>query len=127
MARPQNPILDRLERKAKQSKAYHASPKLEKKLATKVGGYRTAGSGNKIEKGDVRKRGVVRMEHKATQAASFRVTSEMLEKLELAARGCDEIPIMVIEFLDDRGRSFQRELAVLPLSDLLELIDDRTS
>ena len=127
MGRPQNPILDRLERKGKQSKAYHASPKLEKKLAAKVGGYRTAGSGNKREKGDVRKRGIARIEHKATQAGSFRVTAEMLEKLELAARGCDEMPIMVVEFLDDRGRSFQRELAILPLSDLLELIDDRAS
>lgn len=124
MGRPQNPILDKLEQKGKQSKAYHASPKLEKKLATKVGGYRTAGSGNKREKGDVRKRGVTRLEHKATQAASFRVTTEMLEKLELAARGCDEIPIMVIDFLDDRGRSFQKEIAILPLSDLLELLHD---
>lgn len=121
--RPQNPLVAKVQQQGKQSKAYHASPKLEKKLAKKVGGFRTVGSGNKREKGDVRKHGVARIEHKATQAASFRVTLEMLEKIELAARGCDEIPIMVIDFLDDRGRSVQKEIAVLPFSDLAELID----
>lgn len=119
-----NPLLDRLDRKATQSKAYHASSGLEKKLAKKVGGYRTSGSGNKKEKGDVRKRGVMRLEHKATQHKSFSVTIDMLEKIELAARGCDEIPIMVIEFLDDRGKTFEKEIALLPLSDLMDLIDD---
>lgn len=121
--RPQNPILARLAGKATQSKAYHASPKLEKKLATRTGGYRTAGSGNKREKGDVRVRGVTRIEHKATGADSFRVTKAMLEKIELAGRGCNELPILVIDFLDKRGRSNGHELAVLPLKDLLDLID----
>lgn len=121
--RPQNPALARLERNAKQSKAYHASPKLEKKMAKRVGGYRTAGSGSKREKGDVRVRGVTRIEHKATSKQSFRVTLEILEKIELAARGCDEIPILVIDFLDDRGRSVQKEIAVLPFSDLMDLLN----
>ncbi len=119
----QNPILDRIDQDGKQSRAYHASPKLEKKTAKRVGGYVTTGSGNKREKGDIRKRGVTRIEHKATQHASFRVTLEMLEKIELAARGCDEIPILVVEFLDDRGHSIEKEIAVLPWSDLLNLLD----
>lgn len=122
--RSQNPILDRLEQKGKQSKAYHASSGLEKKLAKKVGGYRTSGSGNKLEKGDVRLRGVMRLEHKATQNKSFSVTREMLEKIELAARGCDEIPILVVEFLDERGASTGIQVAITPLRDILDLIDD---
>ena len=124
-SRTQNPILARLERDGKQSKAYRASPKLEKKLAKRAGGYRTSGSGNQKEKGDVRVKGVTRIEHKGTKNQSFRVTTEMLEKIELAARGCDEIPIMVIDFLDDRGRSFQKEIAVLPFKDLLDLLHDK--
>lgn len=122
--RPQNPILVRLEREAKQSKAYRASPKLEKNLATRAGGYRTAGSGSKKEKGDVRVKSVMRIEHKGTQAASFRVTKEMLNKIELAGRGCDEIPIFVVDFLDERGNSTGQEIACIPFQDLLDLIND---
>ena len=122
--RPQNPILDRLERQSKQSKAYHASPKLEKGLAKRLNGYRTSGSGNKKEKGDVRVKGITRVEHKATQAASFRVTKEMLDKIENAGRGCDEVPVLVVDFLDERGNSQKREIAVLPFQDLLDLLDD---
>lgn len=121
--RPQNPLMDRLEHRGKQSKAYHASSGLEKKLAKAVGGYRTSGSGNKREKGDVRLRGVVRIEHKATQNKSFSVTREMLQKIELAARGCDEIPILVVEFLDERGHSTGIKVALTPFQDILDLLD----
>lgn len=121
--RSQNPILDRIERKAKQSKAYHASKGLEQSIAKHVGGRRTAGSGNKLTKGDVRKNGVMRIEHKGTCADSFRVTYSMLEKIELAARGCDELPILVVEFLDERGRSRNMKVAVIPFQDLLDLMD----
>lgn len=121
--RPQSPLLSRLEHQGKQSKAYHASPKLEKKLAARTRGYRTTGSGSKLEKGDIRVKGVTRIEHKGTGAKSFRVTKEMLDKLENAARLCDEIPIFTVDFLDNRGRSKGNEIAVLPLKDLLDLID----
>lgn len=127
MSRSRNPILDRLEKKGKQSKAYRASPRLEKKLAKKTKGYTTTGSGNKKEKGDVRVRGIARMEHKATQAASFRVTKEMLDKIELAGRGCDELPVLVVDFLDERGRTTGQEIACIPLQDLLDLIDENTA
>lgn len=121
--RPQNPLLDRIEHLGKQSKAYHASKGLEKALAEKVGGRRTAGSGNKKEKGDVRLNGVLRIEHKATQKKSFSVTLEMLEKIELAARGCDEIPLLVVEFLDERGVSTGYKIACVPFQDIMDLID----
>lgn len=121
--RSQNPLLDLVEHRGKQSKAYHASKGLEKNLAKTVGGRRTAGSGNKKEKGDVRLNGVMRIEHKATQKKSFSVTKEMLEKIELAARGCDEIPILVVEFLDERGDSTGYKVACVPFQDILDLID----
>lgn len=121
--RSQNPVLERLEHKAKQSKAYHASSGLETEVAKKVGGRRTAGSGNKKEKGDVRLNGVLRIEHKATQNKSFSVTRDMLEKIELAGRGCDEIPILVVEFLDKRGKPTGIQVAITPFQDLLDLLD----
>jgi hypothetical protein len=112
----------KLAHQGKQSKAYHASAGLEKDLAKRAGGYRTAGSGNKKEKGDVRVKGVTRMEHKGTQHDSFRVTKKMLEKLELAGRGCDELPIFVVDFLNERGASTGQEIACIPLKDLMDLI-----
>lgn len=124
--RDTNPLLARLDHKAKQSKAYHASPKLERKLAKTVGGHRTSGSGNKREKGDVRKRGVMRIEHKATQHDSFRVTKTMLQKIELAATGCDEVPMLTIEFLDKRGDS-EGAIACLRLEDALRLLNNETT
>lgn len=122
-----NPLLDKLDHKAKQSKAYHASKKLEKKAAKRIGGYTTLGSGNKNEKGDVRKRGVTRIEHKATQAASFRVTTAMLDKLQHASMGCDEIPILVVDFLDERGNSTGREIACVPYDQLVDMLDAGTT
>ena len=116
-----------VEHKGKQSKAYHASRGLEKKIAKDVGGRRTTGSGNKLEKCDVRLNGVLRIEHKATGNKSFSVTREMLEKIELAARGCDEIPILVVEFLDERGKSTGIKVAITPFQDILDLIDDASS
>lgn len=123
--RSQNPLLDRLDQKGKQSAAYHASAGLEKKLAKRAGGHRTAGSGNKKEKGDVRVHGVTRMEHKGTKHNSFRVTKDMLEKLELAGRACDEMPIFVVDFLNERGQSSGNEIACIPLKDLMDLIDEK--
>ena len=125
--RPQSPLLSRLERDGRQGAAYHASKGLESGLAAKVGGRRTAGSGNKLEKGDVRKYGVMRIEHKGTVKQSFRVSKAMLEKIELAARGCDELPIFTVDFLDELGKSHGHEIACLPLKDLLDLIDAQTA
>jgi len=123
----QNPALARIEKRSSQSETYHASPGLEKTLAKKAGGYRTAGSGNKHEKGDVRVRGVTRIEHKATKHDSFRVTKEMLDKIELAGRGCDEVPILVVEFVDEQGKPCREPIAVLPLQDILDLLDEGTT
>lgn len=117
-----NPAIARMQRRARQPNSYWKSPKLEKKLAERVGGRRTSGSGNKREKGDVRKKGIARLEHKATQNKSFSVTREMLEKITLAGMGSNEVPAMIIEFLDVYGNS-EGELAVIPVADLIRLLE----
>jgi len=124
---PKNPHLDRLDRpERRQSTAYRKSKKLEKRTAKKTGGYVTIGSGNKNEKGDVRIRGIARIEHKATQKKSFSITREMLDKIEHASMGHGEIPAVVVEFLDERGNSI-KQVAVIPFQDLAELINDPTT
>lgn len=97
-----------------QSKAYHRSPKQERELARRGGGRVTPGSGRGNQKGDVKKYGgVIRIEAKCTQAKSFSITRDMLEKIEEAALPNGEIPAIVVEFLDKDGNPVQ-EVAVVP-------------
>jgi hypothetical protein len=124
--RPTNPALARLERVGKQSTAYHQSAKLEKQTAAKFKGYRTAGSGNKREKGDVRVNGIARLEHKATCRKSFSVTRDMIDKISNAGVGCDEVPAVIVEFLDDQGKP-THAIACIPLDALQELINNASS
>ncbi|QXN71135.1 holliday junction resolvase [Rhodobacter phage RcDurkin] len=123
--REANPLLARLGKQINdietKAPAYRASRGLEKKLAIRVGGKVTPGSGNKTTKGDVRKTGIARLEHKATCHASFRVTREMIDKIEGAAVGCGEIPAIVVELLDAEGKP-SLAIACIPLSALEELI-----
>jgi translation elongation factor EF-Tu-like GTPase len=86
---------------------------MERELATRIGGKITVGSGNKMEKGDVRLKRVVRIEAKTTKNKSFSVTLDMIQKIEDAALGADEIPIIVVEFNDNNGKKL-REVAVIP-------------
>lgn len=76
-------------------------------------GRRTAGSGSKMEKGDVRIPGVMRIEAKTTKHKSFSVTLEMIEKIEDAALPATEIPAIVVEFNDGNGRKL-KEVAIVP-------------
>lgn len=115
-----NPMLDRIDRASSQSPAYHRAPKQEKELAKRVKGHRVPQSGAGIRKGDVSKRGIVRIEAKTTQAKSFSVTREMVEKITLAALGMDEIPVIVIEFLDAHGNK-ENEVAIVPANFLDDL------
>lgn len=117
-----NPLLNRLEHKAKQSTGYWQSPKKEKKLALRVGGRTTSASGSKFEKGDVRKVGVARLEHKLTQNKSFSVTREMVEKVVNASAACEEIAAIVVEFIDKNTGKSEGELAVIPMADLERLL-----
>lgn len=74
-----------------------------------------------MEKGDVRIKGVMRIEAKTTKHKSFAVTMEMIEKIEHAALPATEIPAIVIEFNDGHGRRL-KEVAVLPTY-ALELVN----
>ena len=69
----------------------------EKRVAERIGGALTRGSGSGNEKGDARLKGVVTIECKTTKARSFSVTPEILDKLEAATFGSGEIPILQVE------------------------------
>jgi len=94
----------------------------ERELAKRVGGQVTVGSGNKDVKGDVRKKRVMRIEAKTTGNKSFSVTREIIRKIEEAALASDELPALVVEFIDGKGK-VQSSVAVVPLY-VLEMITD---
>ena len=118
-----NPMLDRLAKKAKQPQSYWAAPKKEKKLAIRVGGRTTNASGAKNEKGDVRKVGIARLEHKTCQRKSFSVTREMIEKIVSASLACGEVAAIVVEFVNPVSGKSEGEVAVIPVDDLIRLLN----
>jgi len=117
-----NPFLERVEKDARKSQGYLRSPKQERQLAKRTKGTTTSNSGAGKTKGDVRVKGIARIEAKCTQNKSFSVTRDMIEKITNAATFNDEIPAIVIEFLDRDGKP-DSEVAVIPVTDLLRLID----
>lgn len=98
------------------------SIKQESTRAKKLGGYVTKGSGNGREKGDVRKRGVVRVECKTTTKNSFSVTLEMLNKIHMAAITCNELPVLEVEFIDSQGKVL-RSVCIVPSYFIDEVFD----
>lgn len=110
--------------KTHSTKAHGRAPKQEKLLAARYGGWTTPGSGSKSQKGDIKKAvGFIRIEAKTTSKKSFSLTRKLFEKIETAAMSCNEIPVFVIEFLDDNGKPVHT-LAVLREEDLHELVAD---
>lgn len=106
-------FLRRTNGEAGNTRSHKRSKQQEKALASRVGGRITPGSGNGSIKGDVRCRGVLRIEAKTTKHKSFSVTLDMIRKIEDAALPSDEMPILVIEFIDEDGRPI-KEVAVVP-------------
>lgn len=106
----------------KGNSSYRRSRKQEKELATRLGGKKTLASGSKSEKGDVRVRGVLRIEAKTTKHKSFSVTIDMVRQIEDAALCSDELPCIVIEFNDGAGKKV-KEIAVVPTYVLDELVN----
>lgn len=106
--------------KRKGTASHRRAPKQEKELARRIEGRTTKASGSKEEKGDVRKPGVLRIEAKTTKYKSFSITIEMVEKIEQAALTCDELPCLVIEFNDGKGKRL-KEVCVVP-SYILDMI-----
>lgn len=115
-----NSLLRRAAEVPGRSRSHRRSRDQEKELATRVGGKCTPGSGSKSVKGDVRVKGVIRIEAKTTKNKSFSVTQDMLDKIEEAALAHGELPIIVVEFNDGNGRKL-REVAVVPTYVLSEL------
>lgn len=97
-----------------QSVAHRRSPKQEQALAKRGNGKRTPGSGNGQHKGDVMKfHGILRIEAKCTKAKSFSITRDMICKIEDAALPNGELPAIIVEFIDDKGKP-THEIAVVP-------------
>lgn len=94
--------------------SHRRAPKQEKDLARRFDGQRVPGSGSGSQKGDVKKAfNIFRIEAKTTKNKSFSVTREMIEKIEVAALTTNELPVIIIEFLDEYGKP-EKEIAVLP-------------
>lgn len=100
--------------KDKGNASYRRSRKQERELAGRLGGNRTPASGSGPEKGDVRLRGIMRIEAKTTMHKSFSVTLDMVNKIEEAALACGEIPIIAIEFNDGKSKML-KQVAVVPM------------
>lgn len=101
--------------------SHRRAPKQEKEIAKRTNGYTVPGSGSGYLKGDVRIKGVARIEAKTTKHKSFSVTRKMIEKLDDAATPHGELPIFVIEFIDDNGNP-EMEAVVMPSYALDELL-----
>ena len=106
--------------------SHRHSRKQEARIAVSVGGKTVVGSGAGREKGDVRKRGIVRIEAKTTQRKSFSVTRKLIEKIEDEATGCGELPAIAIDFIDENG-AVEKSAYVIPsyaLEDLIRQLDE---
>src|SRR5207253_2346748 len=117
-----------------QSKAYRRSPKQEKDLSKRLTATVMSGSGagrakghamarGKPHKGDLQIKGIARIEAKTTQAKSFSITREMIDKITDAAVYSDELPAIVVEFLNSLGKP-EAEVAVIPMWALKALLDN---
>lgn len=105
--------------------SHRRSKAQERDLAKRLDAKTTLASGSKAEKGDVRKHGVIRIEAKTTKNKSFSLTREMVSKIEDAALPCNEIPAIVVEFIDEEGNPVM-EVAILPTYVLEHICQDET-
>ena len=98
-----------------QSAGYNRAKKQEKELSVRMRGQLVPGSGSSTQKGDIKGcfDGLVRIEAKTTGAKSFSVTRDMVRKIEDAALPNNELPAIVVEFIDEDGNP-EMEVAVVP-------------
>lgn len=85
--------------------AKNKSPIQERSIAQRLNAKTTKASGSQDEKGDVRLKGVIRLEAKCTRKDSFRVTKDMLRKIEEAALASGELPVIEVEFINDKAET----------------------
>jgi Holliday junction resolvase len=124
MSDSSNPMLRRLERTKNLSGSHRRAPKQERELAKSLRGSLTPASGARDTKGDVRIKGIARIEAKTTKNKSYSLTVETVHKIEEAATKSAEVPVIVIEFNDGQGKKLH-ELAVMPMYALQTLIDNQ--
>lgn len=84
----------------------------ERDTAKRLGGQTTPRSGaGKFHKGDVRLKGVLRLDNKTTKHRSFSVTADMIQTLEEHAAMSGEFPVFEVE-IDNQGTP--RKVYVVP-------------
>ncbi len=104
-----------------QSPAHNNAANQERRAAKRIGGRTTPGSGSGYQKGDARRRGLVRVECKCTgNSKGYRVTHGELAKLQRGAFGSDEIPVMEIELMGDGPNERAYVVPAWAMDDLLE-------
>lgn len=101
-------------KKAKPSPSHVRANKQEKEIAKRLNGKCTPASGAGSVKGDVRVKGLVRVEAKTTKNKSFPVTLALVHKIEQAALEGNEIPVLVVGFNDEFGNPLG-EVCVIPV------------
>lgn len=99
------------------SKSHARARSQEKEIAKRVGGRTTKQSGAGPEKGDARLGGVMRIECKTTKHSSFRVTTDMINRIEDAACSAGEIPVLCVEL--EGGK---RKVTIIPDWALADLV-----
>lgn len=90
---------------------------LEKSIAKAIGGRTQPASGAMPwAKGDVRKKGEYRVEHKSTEAKTYGLSLEILKKIEGEA-AYPEKPALVVDFLEKGSLRLNRRYVVIPFED----------
>jgi len=96
-------------------KAANYSPKQERRVADLVGGKNTPASGAKEIKGDIRLKGLLRIECKATEKPEYVLTHKVIDKIKEQALTCAELPCVQVDFLDETIRKvYILEMFTLP-------------
>lgn len=111
-------------KRLRKTPSHARAPKHEQAIADTYGGRLVRGSGCGAEKGDVRIERVARIEAKTTSSGSYRLTPQVIAKIERAAMSSasGEVPILEVEFTTKQGKPVAN-VAVIPVWALTKLID----
>lgn len=121
------PITDRSTRSSisYQSASHAHAPKQEAGLVSSINARLVKASGSGYEVGDVRVKGVIRIDCKSTINNSYSLKAETMEHLQMAAMQDGEVPALQLDFLTTDGEVEQR-LAIIPLWALEQLIANQS-
>ena len=122
---PMTPLAEKPSRKKALKKGKKTSTQQEVEVCELLGARTQPGSGNQAgAKGDGRKKGELRIETKFTQADSFSLKLDELWKI-LGEANKGELPVFVIDYLEQGTRRLRDRYAVIPFSDAVELLELR--